>query len=111
MVTGTAEGGSYPDPVARVRELYNNDITDEFIPPFTVVDARGNAVGLIRDNDVCINFNYRADRARQITRVLGRNCDVPGGLTAQRRQRPAQGRELDARSRAPTLRRTSTTSA
>src|ERR1700733_1471823 len=82
MVTGTPQGGTYTDPLARVRELYNNEITDEFIPPFTVIDAHGNPIGPIRDNDVCLNFNYRADRVRQITRVLARNSDVPGGLTA-----------------------------
>jgi len=87
-----------------VRELYNNDITDEFIPPFTVVNASGNAVGLIRDNDVCVNFNYRADRVRQITRVLGRNCDTPGGLTASDANDLPKAAELEAeipRSRAP----------
>ena len=78
MVTGHPSGGEYADPVARVKDLYNTGITDEFIPPFTVVDAAKHAVGLIRDNDVVINFNYRADRARQITRVLARNS----GLTA-----------------------------
>jgi 2,3-bisphosphoglycerate-independent phosphoglycerate mutase len=82
MVTGSPQGGTYTDPLARVRELYNNEITDEFIPPFTVIDHHGAPVGPIRSNDVCICFNYRADRVRQITRVLGRNCDVPGGLTA-----------------------------
>jgi 2,3-bisphosphoglycerate-independent phosphoglycerate mutase len=82
MVTGHPEGGTYTDPLARIRELYNNEITDEFIPPFTVVAQHGAAVGPIRDNDVCLCFNYRADRVRQITRVLGRNSDVRGGLTA-----------------------------
>ncbi|HEV2709728.1 MAG TPA: 2,3-bisphosphoglycerate-independent phosphoglycerate mutase [Edaphobacter sp.] len=104
MVTGTAQGGSYHDPVARVRELYNNDITDEFIPPFTVTNASGDAVGLIRDNDVCVNFNYRADRARQITRVLARNSDVPGGLTASDANNLPKAAELEAeipRARAP----------
>ena len=66
-----------------MKELYNSGITDEFIPPFTVVDEAGHAVGPIRDNDVVINFNYRADRARQITRVLARNvANTTGGLTA-----------------------------
>jgi 2,3-bisphosphoglycerate-independent phosphoglycerate mutase len=78
LVTGHPEGGTYVDAAARVKELYNSGITDEFIPPFTVVDDDGHAVGPIRDNDVVINFNYRADRARQITRVLARNS----GLTA-----------------------------
>ncbi len=104
MVTGAPEGGAYHDPIARVRELYNNGITDEFIPPFTCVDVEGHPVGLIRDNDVCINFNYRADRVRQITRVLARNCDVPGGLTASDANDLPKAAELEAeipRARAP----------
>ncbi|HMF53585.1 MAG TPA: 2,3-bisphosphoglycerate-independent phosphoglycerate mutase [Edaphobacter sp.] len=82
MVTGQPQGGTYTSPLTRVRELYNNEITDEFIPPFTVIDQHGALIGSIRTNDVCLCFNYRADRVRQITRVLGRNCDVPGGLTS-----------------------------
>jgi 2,3-bisphosphoglycerate-independent phosphoglycerate mutase len=78
LVTGHPEGGMYLDAAGRVKELYNSGITDEFIPPFTVIDDEGHAVGPIRDNDVVINYNYRADRARQITRVLTRNS----GLTA-----------------------------
>jgi 2,3-bisphosphoglycerate-independent phosphoglycerate mutase len=76
LVTGHPEGGTYADAGVRVKELYHSGITDEFIPPFTVVDAAGHAVGPIRDNDVVINFNYRADRARQITRVLARNSGL-----------------------------------
>ena len=82
MVTGSPVGGSYPDAQARIKDLYNSGITDEFIPPFTVTDPRGVPVGPIRSGDVVLNFNYRADRVRQITRVLARNSDVPSGLTA-----------------------------
>jgi len=95
MVTGTPQGGTYTDPLARVRELYNNEITDEFIPPFTVIDQHGAPVGPICSNDVCICFNYRADRVRQITRVLGRNCDVPGGLTVNNALDLPNAAELD----------------
>ncbi len=95
MVTGRPEGGTCTDPLARVRELYNNGTTDEFIPPFTVVDTHGHPIGSIRDNDVCICFNYRADRVRQITRVLARNCDVPGGLTAQNANDLPKAAELE----------------
>jgi 2,3-bisphosphoglycerate-independent phosphoglycerate mutase len=73
MVFGTGEGGSYVDPVQGVKESYNAGVTDEFIVPFVVANGRGEPVGTIRDGDVCINFNYRADRARQITRCLARN--------------------------------------
>ena len=78
MVTGHPEGGTYNDPVERIRELYNNGITDEFVPPFTCTNPEGTPIGPIRKEDVIINFNYRADRVRQITRVLARNS----GLTA-----------------------------
>jgi len=90
MVTGHPEGGVYADPTARVRELYSNGITDEFIPPFTCIEA-----GLIRDRDVIINFNYRADRVRQITRVLARNIDIPGGLTANNANDLPKAHELE----------------
>jgi 2,3-bisphosphoglycerate-independent phosphoglycerate mutase len=96
MVTGHPEGGTAQDPLARVREHYNNEVTDEFIPPFTVVNQQGSPIGLIRDNDVCICFNYRADRVRQITRVLGRNCDLPGGLTAEDARDLPKAAELES---------------
>jgi 2,3-bisphosphoglycerate-independent phosphoglycerate mutase len=73
MVSGDAEAGRYTDPVQGVKESYNRGVTDEFIVPFVVVDSRDEPVGTIRDGDVCINFNFRADRARQITRCLARN--------------------------------------
>lgn len=79
MVLGNGEGGRYVDPVQGVKESYNRGVTDEFIVPFVVVNARGEPVATIRDQDACINFNFRADRARQITRALTRNS----GLTAQ----------------------------
>jgi 2,3-bisphosphoglycerate-independent phosphoglycerate mutase len=76
MVNGKAEGGAYADPVARIKESYNNGITDEFLVPFVVTDSAGKPVTQIRDEDVCINFNFRADRARQITRVLARESGL-----------------------------------
>ncbi|MDE3200223.1 MAG: 2,3-bisphosphoglycerate-independent phosphoglycerate mutase [Acidobacteriota bacterium] len=76
MVTGKAEGGAYPDAVARIKECYNGGTTDEFLIPFVVTDAAGKPTAVIRDEDVCINFNFRADRARQITRVLARESGL-----------------------------------
>jgi 2,3-bisphosphoglycerate-independent phosphoglycerate mutase len=76
MVPGKAEGGAYTNPVARMAECYNNGVTDEFIIPFVVVDGAGKPLGQIRDEDVCINFNFRADRAREITRVLTRESGL-----------------------------------
>ena len=76
MVTGSPEGGCYPDAIVRVRECYSNGVTDEFVPPFTCMGGDGKAVGLIRDEDVVVCFNYRADRVRQITRVLTRRSGL-----------------------------------
>ncbi len=92
MVTGQAEGGRYADPLRRVRECYSNGVTDEFIPPFTCLDVEGTPIGLFRDEDVCICFNYRADRVRQVTRVLTRRS----GLTADAGADLPKAIELDA---------------
>ncbi len=83
MVTGSAEGGAFADPVERVHESYNNGITDEFIEPFVCVDAHGEPVAKISDSDAVLCFNYRADRVRQITRVLARRSGLAadGGLS------------------------------
>ena len=85
MVYGDAEGGRYIDAVQGVKDSYNRGVTDEFIIPFVVTDNRGEPLGNIRDGDVCINFNFRADRARQITRCLCRNSHFT----------PQDGRELE----------------
>src|SRR6185312_6204044 len=87
MLDGVGEGGRYHDAAQGVRESYNRGVTDEFIIPFVVVDERGEPVATIRDGDVCINFNFRADRARQITRCLARNSHFT----------PQDGRELEGR--------------
>ena len=86
MLHGRGEGGRYKDPVQGIKESYNKGVTDEFIVPFVCVDDKDQPIGVIRDGDACINFNFRADRARQITRVLARNS----GVTKD------GGRELDA---------------
>jgi 2,3-bisphosphoglycerate-independent phosphoglycerate mutase len=92
MVKGTAEGGAYRDAIARMKESYNNGVTDEFIIPFVVTDEHGKPNGAIRDDDVCVMFNYRADRARQITRVLARNS----GLSKEGGRELPSWEELDA---------------
>ena len=76
MVEGKGEGGAYVDPVQGVKESYNKGTTDEFVLPFVCVDNRGEPLARIRDEDACINFNFRADRARQITRALARKSHL-----------------------------------
>jgi 2,3-bisphosphoglycerate-independent phosphoglycerate mutase len=68
MVLGKGEQSD--DPVAAVKRSYEHGVTDEFIEPVTIVDAHKHPVGLIRDDDACIFFNYRADRGREMTMAL-----------------------------------------
>lgn len=63
MVKG--EGVQASDPVAAIKASYDDGVTDEFIVP-TVFDKNG----LIREGDSVICFNFRPDRARQITRTF-----------------------------------------
>ena len=63
MVLG--EGVQNSDPVAAVAESYQNNVTDEFVVP-TVCTANGK----IKANDSVVFFNFRPDRAREITRTF-----------------------------------------
>ncbi|MEP7353002.1 MAG: 2,3-bisphosphoglycerate-independent phosphoglycerate mutase [Acidobacteriota bacterium] len=63
-------GEKIASPVAAVWNSYERGVTDEFIEPTTIVDGHMEPVGLIRPEDACIFFNYRADRARQMTQAL-----------------------------------------
>lgn len=62
--------------VEAVQNSYDKDVTDEFILPVVRVDEQGNPVGLIQPNDVVIFFNYRNDRAKELTIVLTQQ-DMP----------------------------------
>jgi 2,3-bisphosphoglycerate-independent phosphoglycerate mutase len=60
-------GEKFASPSAAMKASYEKKITDEFIEPINIVDARNEPIGLIRDDDSIIMYNYRADRAREIT--------------------------------------------
>ncbi|AEO59989.1 hypothetical protein MYCTH_2315941 [Thermothelomyces thermophilus ATCC 42464] len=65
MVLG--EGEQSDDPVKTVRERYEKGETDEFLKPIIV----GGDEARIKDGDNVFFFNYRSDRVRQITQLLG----------------------------------------
>jgi 2,3-bisphosphoglycerate-independent phosphoglycerate mutase len=65
MVLGSGE--KFTSAADAVKASYEKKVTDEFIEPVTIVDARNQPIGLIRDDDSIIMYNYRADRAREIT--------------------------------------------
>ena len=68
MVLGNGSKAAHA--VEAVRSSYERGITDEFIEPVTIVNERNEPVGLIRDDDSVMMYNYRADRAREITMAL-----------------------------------------
>lgn len=53
-----------------IRKSYEGGVSDEFIVPGTIVDANDQPIGPVRDGDSVIFFNFRSDRARQLTRAL-----------------------------------------
>ncbi len=68
------EGERTNDPVAAIRKSYERNVTDEFVEPIVCVRDDGKPVGKIEDGDSVVFFNFRADRARQITSAVA----VPG---------------------------------
>ncbi len=63
------QGNQHGDPVAAIEESYAKKIFDEeFVP--TVITENGSPVGEVRDGDAVIFFNFRGDRARQITKAF-----------------------------------------
>jgi len=68
------DGQPTADPLAAIRQSYELGITDEFVEPIVVTRENGEPVATIQDGDSVIFFNFRADRARQITSALA----VPG---------------------------------
>jgi 2,3-bisphosphoglycerate-independent phosphoglycerate mutase len=68
LVKGT--GDRTASPLVSVQKSYDNNVTDEFIKPIVVVDANQQPVGVIKEGDVVLCFNFRTDRGREITEVL-----------------------------------------
>ena len=73
------------DPAEAVEESYAAGVTDEFILP-TKVYEDGKPVGLIEKGDSIICFNFRPDRARQITRAFSQDPFIaPKGTAFERK--------------------------
>src|ERR1041385_550523 len=68
------EGEHATNPVAAIKASYERGITDEFVEPIVMMRDDGKPIATIQDGDSIIFFNFRADRARQITSALA----VPG---------------------------------
>jgi 2,3-bisphosphoglycerate-independent phosphoglycerate mutase len=73
----TAGIGTYSnDVIDSIQKSYDEGVTDEFIKPIVMVDNNNQPIGLIKNKDVVICFNFRTDRLRQITTVLTQK-DMP----------------------------------
>jgi 2,3-bisphosphoglycerate-independent phosphoglycerate mutase len=66
------EGRSFRSAEEAVRTFYNEDpnITDQYMDAFVIADQEGRPVGPIVDGDAVINFNFRGDRAIEISRAF-----------------------------------------
>ena len=63
-------GIKFKDPLQAIAELYKQGMTDEQLQPISIVDRKDNPLAVISDNDAVIFWNYRPDRARQITKAF-----------------------------------------
>ena len=66
------EGVKATSAVQAMADSYAADVTDEFVLPTVITDEAGNPLSLVKENDSVIFFNFRPDRAREITRAF---CD------------------------------------
>ncbi|GAB6100155.1 2,3-bisphosphoglycerate-independent phosphoglycerate mutase [Halanaerocella petrolearia] len=65
-----SQGNKAESALEAVKSSYAEDTTDEFVLPTVVVDEAGDPVAKVEEDDSAVFFNFRADRARQLTRAL-----------------------------------------
>ncbi|TRM13096.1 2,3-bisphosphoglycerate-independent phosphoglycerate mutase [Lentibacillus cibarius] len=68
MVYG--EGPTYKNPYDMIDDSYSNGIYDEFVIPSVMIDDNGKPIGKVQDEDSIIFYNFRPDRAIQISRTF-----------------------------------------
>ncbi|MGI6611575.1 MAG: 2,3-bisphosphoglycerate-independent phosphoglycerate mutase [Limnochordia bacterium] len=64
------QGLTAPDGLSAMRQAYERGETDEFVIPTVITDTAGDPVGNVRAQDVVFFFNFRADRARQLSKAF-----------------------------------------
>ncbi|MDE5706766.1 MAG: 2,3-bisphosphoglycerate-independent phosphoglycerate mutase, partial [Alistipes sp.] len=74
LVEGRGEHAS--DMALAMQKSYDEGVTDEFVKPVVRIGENGDPVGMIRPNDLVIFFNYRNDRAKELTIALTQE-DMP----------------------------------
>jgi 2,3-bisphosphoglycerate-independent phosphoglycerate mutase len=64
------EGKTAPSAAQAIKQAYEQGETDEFVRPTVLVQDNGDPVARVKDGDMIIFFNFRPDRARQLTRTF-----------------------------------------
>ncbi|MEE1229118.1 MAG: 2,3-bisphosphoglycerate-independent phosphoglycerate mutase [Lachnospiraceae bacterium] len=80
LVTG--EGIHETDPIEAMQHSYDNGVTDEFLIPTVITDENDKPLSLVKAHDSVIFYNFRPDRAREITKAFCFGDDafeVPAG--------------------------------
>ena len=70
------KGTPSADIIDIMQKSYDAGVTDEFMKPIVIVDKEGNPVGKVKEGDVIIFFNFRNDRAKELTIALTQK-DMP----------------------------------
>lgn len=70
------KGDKFTSAVDAIQASYDNDVTDEFVKPVVITDAAGEPLAKIEEGDAVIFYNFRNDRARELTAVLTQE-DMP----------------------------------
>ena len=68
------------DPIAAMQASYDDGVTDEFVLPTVITDEAGKPLSVVKPNDSVIFFNFRPDRAREITKAF---CFTDEDIAAQ----------------------------
>ena len=74
------EGVKATDPVQAMQDSYDNGVTDEFVLPTVITDEASNALSVVKPNDAVIFYNFRPDRAREISKAF---CFTDEDMAAQ----------------------------
>lgn len=69
------EGAKTEDPVAAIKQSYEDGVTDEFLKPIIVTENEA-PVATVKEGDVVLFFNFRTDRGRELTKMLSQE-DFP----------------------------------
>jgi 2,3-bisphosphoglycerate-independent phosphoglycerate mutase len=70
------KGTRTTDILAAMKASYEKEVTDEFMKPIVVVDEKNKPIGTLKEGDVVVFFNFRNDRAKELTIVLTQK-DMP----------------------------------